>query len=178
VKAWSVLGPGFLAALVGCTSPAPIQTADHVVLERFMGDWYVIANIPTFLESGAFNAMESYRLNEDGTIATTFRFRKGGFDGREKTYRPTGFVTDHASNAVWDMQFLWPFKAEYRILFVDADYRQTIIGRVQRDYVWIMARTPTLPEEDYRRLLMIIADQGYDIERVQMVPQRWDEGED
>ena len=27
-----------------------LKTVDFVDLERFMGDWYVIANIPTFIE--------------------------------------------------------------------------------------------------------------------------------
>src|SRR5690606_27065833 len=114
------------------------------------------ANIPTFIETEAFNAVESYRLNDDGTIATTFTFRQGGFEGEQKIYRPTGFVVDQESNAVWDMQFLWPFKADYRIVYVNSDYSQTIIGRLKRDYVWIMARTPRLPEEDYQHLLKII----------------------
>jgi apolipoprotein D and lipocalin family protein len=139
-----------------------------------MGGWYVIANIPTFIETEAFNALESYRLNDDGTIATTFTFREGGFDGEEKSYHPTGFVVDKKSNAVWDMQFLWPFKADYRIVFVNGDYTQTIIGRIKRDYVWIMARTPIISEEDYQGLLKIIAAQGYDISQIQKVPQRWD----
>ena len=30
-----------------------LNTVDYVDLERFMGDWYVIANIPTFIEKGA-----------------------------------------------------------------------------------------------------------------------------
>jgi apolipoprotein D and lipocalin family protein len=174
MKSLSMMAFGLLAGLVGCSSPPPIQTASSVDLQRFMGDWYVIANIPTFIETGAFNAMESYRLHEDGTIATTFTFREGGFDGKEKTYHPTGFVVDKASNAVWGMQFLWPFKADYRIVFVDDDYRQTIIGRIKRDYVWIMARTPTIPEDEYQGLLDMIAAQGYDITQVQKVPQRWD----
>ena len=50
----------------------PIQTVKHVDLDRFMGDWYVIANIPTFIETDAYNAIETYQLNNDGTIATTF----------------------------------------------------------------------------------------------------------
>ncbi len=138
-----------------------------------MGNWYVIANIPTFIETEAFNARESYRLNADGTIATTFTFREGSFDGEEKTYHPTGFVVDSKSNAVWGMQFVWPIKAEYRIVFVNEDYSQTIIGRSKRDYVWIMARTPTIPEDDYEQLLGLIATEGYDISQVQKVPQRW-----
>ena len=118
-----------LTGAVSCNSPSPIQTARYVDLERFMGDWYVIANIPTFIETTAFNAVESYRLNTDGTVATTFRFREGSFQGEEKIYRPTGFIVDTQSNAIWGMQFLWPIKTDYRIVFVTEDYSQTIIGR-------------------------------------------------
>jgi len=175
MKFSSIVVFGLLAGLVGCSSPPPIQTSSHVDLNRFMGDWYVIANIPTFIETKAFNAMESYRLNEDGTIATTFTFFEGGFDGEEKSYHPTGFVVDKESNAVWGMQFLWPFKADYRIVFVNGDYTQTIIGRLKRDYVWIMARTPIISEEDYQDLLKMIAAQGYDLSQIQKVPQRWED---
>ena len=77
----------------GCRSVhPPIALADDVDLERFMGDWYVIANIPTRLERDAYGAVESYRLEPDGTVATTFTFRKGGFDGERKQYTPRGFV--------------------------------------------------------------------------------------
>ncbi|NIO39762.1 MAG: hypothetical protein GTO41_05925, partial [Burkholderiales bacterium] len=69
-----------------------------------MGDWYVIASIPTFIEKDAHNAVESYRLSKKGTIETTFSFESGGFGGKQKTFRPTGFVLDTQSNAVWGMQ--------------------------------------------------------------------------
>ena len=135
-----------LALGAGCSSNGyePIRTAEHVDLARFMGDWYVIANIPTFLERGAHNAVESYRLLDDGRIATTFSFNEGSFDGERKTFRPTGFIRDQGSNAVWGMRFVWPIKADYRIVYVDDAYRYTIIGRLKRDYVWIMARSPTI----------------------------------
>ncbi len=150
-----------------------MQTVDYVDIDRFMGPWYVIANIPTFLEKGAHNAVETYRLNEDGTIATTFTFRKGSFDGKAKEYNPKGFITDAESNAIWGMRFVWPIKADYRIIYLDDDYTQTVIGRQNRDFVWIMARTPTIPEEDYKKLLDFVATFGYDMSKVQRVPQRW-----
>ena len=161
--------------LIACqTAPStPIATVKHVDLERFMGDWYVIANIPTFIERDAYNAVESYRLTDEGTVATTFTFRQGGFDGERKVYTPTGFVRDRESNAVWGMQFIWPFKADFRIVYLDAQYTQTIIGRNQRDYVWIMARSPSMPEADYQYLLRLLANEGYDIDQIQRVPQRW-----
>ena len=115
--------------LGGCANTPPIDTVEQIDLERFMGDWYVIAHIPTFIEKQAYNAIESYQLNEDGTIATTFTFNKGAFDGKPKKYQPKGFVRDTGSNAVWGMQFIWPIKAEYRVVHLDPDYSQTIIGR-------------------------------------------------
>jgi apolipoprotein D and lipocalin family protein len=166
-----------LVALGGCQSMhdhPPLRLAERVELERFMGEWYVIANIPTSIEEGAHNAVESYRLAADGvTIPTTFTFREGSFDGAVKRYTPTGFVRDRQSNAVWGMQFIWPIKADYRIVYVADDYSATIIGREKRDYAWIMARTPSIAGAEYQRLVDMLGAQGYDISKVRKVPQRW-----
>ena len=150
-----------------------MKTVEHVDLKRFMGDWYVIANIPTFLEKGAHNAVETYELSDDGSIATTFKFRADSFDGKEKEYNPRGFVRDAISNATWGMRFVWPFKSDYRIVYLADDYSQTIIGRQKRDFVWIMARTPSISDSDYDRLLEFVDTLGYDTTLVQRVPQRW-----
>ncbi|MDB4849713.1 lipocalin family protein [bacterium] len=144
----------------------PLKTmpvVDYVDLERFMGDWYVIATIPTFLEKDAFNPVETYQLSSDGSIATTFTFNKGGLNGPEKIYRPRGFIEDKRTNAIWGMQFIWPIRADYRIVYLDDDYQQTIIGRNNRDYVWIMSRTPTISQEDYLNLVAQVVSLGYDI---------------
>lgn len=150
-----------------------MDVVEYVDIDRFMGEWYVIASIPTFLEDEAFNAVERYEQNPDGTIATTFTFRNGSFDGEKKTYTPTGFVGEHDSNAIWGMRFLWPIKADYRIVYLDDAYTQTIIGRNKRDYVWIMARTPSIPESDYDALVDRVAKLGYELDDLRRVPQRW-----
>jgi apolipoprotein D and lipocalin family protein len=164
-----------LIIMTGCQSSSslgPIRTEESVDLQRFMGDWYVIANIPTFIETEAYNAIESYALEDDGRrVDTTFTFNKGGFDGPLKTYNPKGFVREGTGNAVWGMRFIWPIKAEYRIVYVDGDYSQTIIGRTKRDYVWIMARTPVISDADYAKLLAIVEEAGYNMEDVRKVPQ-------
>jgi apolipoprotein D and lipocalin family protein len=156
----------------GCQSSAlqPITTEDYVDLERFMGDWYVIAHIPTFIERRAHNAVESYSLSDSGRVNTRFAFNQGGLDGERKVYNPTGFVLDQASNAVWKMQFIWPIKADYRIVHVDEEYQETIVGREARDFVWIMARTPTISDDRYARLLSKVAAEGYDLADVRRVP--------
>lgn len=151
----------------------PVPTVAKVDLERYMGEWYVIANIPTTFEQGAHNALESFRLNPDGTIATTVTYRKGGFDGPLKMMRPKGFVRDPETNASWWMQFFWPWKAEYLIAYLSPDYTQTIVARTKRDYVWILARTPAIPESEYARLVDKVGEIGYDTTKLERMPQRW-----
>jgi apolipoprotein D and lipocalin family protein len=174
-RAAALLAPA-LALLGACqsTRPVPLPPVASVDLPRFMGDWYVIANIPTFIERGAHNAVERYDLAPDGSITTTFTFRADAFDGKRKQYHPRGFILD-SSNALWGMRFIWPIKADYRITYLNADYTQTVISRLERDYVWIMARTPEIPAADYERLLALVAQQGYDVSKVLRVPQRWPE---
>ena len=163
---------GLIFALAGCSNMEPLKTVDEVNLADFMGDWYVIANIPTAIEKGAHNAIESYRIDDDGSIATTFTFRDGSFDGKLKTYKPRGFVSDE-SNAIWGMQFIWPIKADYRIIYLDRDYSVTVIGRNKRDYVWIMAREPAISEPRYTEILGLLESVGYDLGEIQQVPQKW-----
>ena len=150
-----------------------LKTVDYVDLDRFMGKWYVIANIPTFLEKGAHNAVEVYERNPDGTIDTTFTYRDGSFDGELKEYNPKGFIRDEKTNAEWGMRFIWPIKADYRIVYLTEDYSQTVIGRNKRDYVWVMARTPEIPDSDYAAIVGRLADMGYDTSKLEKVPQSW-----
>jgi len=148
----------------------PIATVPQVDIKKFMGPWYVIAAIPTAIETESFNAVESYKLEDDGTIATTFTFNKGSLNGKVKTYNPRGFVVENSGNARWGMQFIWPIKAEYLIAHVDENYSETIIARNARDYVWIMARTPHLSDESYQALVKKVGDMGYDLQKLRRVP--------
>lgn len=159
--------------LGGCQSTPTLATVDKVDLDRFMGDWYVIASVPIGPEKTSYNGVESYRRNPDGSIATTYTFREGGFDGKEKRYTPVAFVRNATTNAEWGMRFVWPFKAEYLITYLAPDYSATIISRSARDYAWIMARSPEMSDERYAELTAKLASQGYDLSKLRRVPQRW-----
>ena len=85
---------------------------------------------------------------------------------------PRGFVVYRTTNAVWGMQFVWPIKADYRIAYLSEDYGQTVVAREARDYVWIMAREPSISDADYRRLTDFVAAMGYDTAKLRRVPQQ------
>jgi apolipoprotein D and lipocalin family protein len=138
-------------------------TVPRVDIARFTGDWYVIAHIPTFIEKDAWSAIERYELRPDATIATTFTFRKGAFDGPLKRHMPVGYVQDPVTRATWGMQLVWPFKAQYLISDLDSAYSQTIITRGARDYAWITARTPRISAADYDRDVALLLSWGDDL---------------
>lgn len=158
--------------LTACQNLPPIKKVGQVNLERFMGDWYVIAAIPTFIEKDPYNPVERYQQNTDGSIATTFTFHQGSFDGPLKTYHPTGFVVEGSNNAEWKMQFVWPFKSEYLIAYLSEDYQHTVIARNKRDYVWLMSRQPHLDTDTYNTLVSKIKDLGYDTSKLQVFPHQ------
>jgi len=138
-----------------------------------MGPWYVIANMPTFLEVGAHNAIEEYILRDDGAIDVNFTFRKDSFDGPKREYHPRGFVDNKETNATWGMQFIWPFKTDFLIIDLADDYSWTVIGVPSRSYVWIMAREPKLDEGVYKKIARRLGEiHLYDISKLQLVPQK------
>lgn len=174
--AWVRVGFAMIAvvmALSGCRNESrpTIAPVAQVDLPRFMGDWYVIAHIPTRLEREACDAVESYELRPDGRVQTTFRFRKGSLSAPIKTLKPVGTVRPGTHNAVWGMQFIWPIEAEYVVVYLSEDYSQTIIGRSARDYAWIMARTPTISAADYAQQVERLRALGYDVSHLRRVPQ-------
>lgn len=165
------LAAGAVYAFGGRDAPT-IPPVAQIDLPRFMGDWYVIAHIPTFVEKDAYDAIETYAMREDGKVQTTYRQRKGSFDAPVKTMHPVGTVRPGTGNAIWGMQFVWPIKAEYVIVHLDDAYQQTIIGRGKRDYVWVMARTPTISDADYDAHVARLRELGYDVSKLRRVPQR------
>lgn len=173
----STLALIFALAATSCASYPPLPTVQALDLERFMGDWYVVAHIPASSEERAYNAVESYALREDGVIETTYSFRDGGFEAPIEVLRPSAIVRDRETNATWGMRFFWPFRFEYLVTYLDSGYRSTIIGRTARDYAWIMTRDPRVSEVRMQELIDELRGQGYDVARLRRVPQRWPDPE-
>ena len=166
-----------LAAGCASTPKSKPVTASAVELPKFMGAWYVLASIPLWPEKNSYNGVESYALDAKGRIQTTYTFRKGGFDGPLKTYRPVARVHNRETNAEWKMQFLWPFSADFLIHYVSADYQETIIGEPGLDYVWLMSRSPVARPSQMEALIARAKEIGYDTLKMRQVPQQWPDQE-
>src|ERR1700761_2940574 len=154
MRSWLVLASA-IALLAGCTAvKEPLRTVSHVDLPRYMGDWYVIANIPYFAEKDCFDSIESYALRPDGDIDNWFTCRKKSFDApTQRLVNARAHVVDRPPNATWRVRFFKLISVKYLILDLDPDYQWVMVGHPSRRYGWIMARSKTLPDATYAAIL-------------------------
>jgi len=168
--------------LAGCATGkadpnlAPLKLVDRLDLPSFMGDWHVLGNMPTSTEEGCHNALEQYALREDGTIAITFSCNKGSFDGKREVSNFTATVQNPGLNTDWrvKMKFLGfiPIKLPFLVIDLATDGSYTVIGYPSRKYLWIMARTKTLPDDVWAGIYDRLRAQAYNTDAIIRVPTR------
>jgi apolipoprotein D and lipocalin family protein len=172
-----ILAATVLLALSGCVSmsgsPArPLRPVAHVDLPRYMGGWFVIANIPYSAEKDCFDSVEGYALRPDGRIDNKFACREKSFDAPMKPRLKTiATVYDRTSNAEWRVPFFKVLRVKYFVIDLDPDYRWAAIGHPSRRYGWVISRTRSLPDDTYLGILQRLREQGYDTTKFVKVPQ-------
>ena len=150
---------------------AALPVERDVNLARYMGPWFIVGAIGLGLEKGAHNAVETYTLNPDGTIATVFQYRKEAFDGPLETKVTQAWVVDGTANAEWKVRTFWPLRQQYLISHLEPDYSAAIVARERRDFVWILSRDPKISERRYAQYLEKIEAMGYDMAKFERYPQ-------
>lgn len=167
-----------LAFLAGCATSTterlrlpPLQTVAHVDLSRYLGTWYEIANFPQRFQRGCTATTATYSLRDDGDIDVLNRCRKDTIDGEEESALGRARVVDRATNAKLEVSFFRPFWGDYWIIDLSDDYTYAVVGHPDRDYLWILSRTPTMAEATYQRLVARLEAQGYETSRLVQTPQ-------
>ena len=133
-------------------------------INKFMGKWYVISLVPNFVEKGCTNSTDIYKLNDDGTVDITYNAVKGG---SSKTIKQRGYVSK-SEPARWEIQFLKPvyvpfYRAPFEVIILDSNYEYMAVGYPDNTFGWIMARSNTLDEDIYQRIIEELeSDFGYD----------------
>lgn len=150
----------------------PLKTVAHVDLSRYLGDWYVIANIPYSLENGKVGTFDHYAMRPDGKMDNVYCFRRGNLDAPLEKWHGVAWVHNKETNAEWRVQFIWPIRVPYLIIDLDPDYEWSVIGYPSRKLAWVLCRKPTMDDATYQGILKRLQDQGYDPAKIQKVPQR------
>ena len=163
---WTLLVTGCASSTTERLRLPQLDTVAHVDLPRYLGTWYEIANFPQSFQRGCTATTATYTLREDGDIDVLNRCRKGSLDGKEKAAHGRARVVDRATNAKLEVSFFRPFWGDYWIIDLADDYSYAVVGHPGRDYLWILARTPTMAEASYESIVARLKVHGYETSRL------------
>lgn len=99
------------------------------------------------------------------------RCRKDALDGPEDVAQGLARIVDTTTNAKLEVSFFRPFWGDYWVIDLAPDYSYAVVGHSGCDYLWILSRTPTLPDEVYRGILSRLEAKSYGLERLQVTKQ-------
>ena len=152
---------------------APLETIAALDVPRYMGTWYEIAKYPNwFQRKCAQGTRADYRLAEAGQVSVTNRCRTADGETIEAMglARQIGPVTSPKLQVrfapAWlsFLPFVW---GNYWVIDLDEAYQLVAISEPGRDYLWILARTPTVDAGAYDALLARLAARGFDLKRLE-----------
>ena len=141
-------------------APPPLETVPRVNLQRYLGRWYEIARSPNRFQHGCRESRADYSLQEDGDIEvlnSCFDTDKGAI----RQARGRAWVVDTTSNAKLKVSFFWPFRGDYWILELGSNYEYAVVGTPDRNYFWILSRSPQMPDALYGQILHRAKQQGF-----------------
>jgi apolipoprotein D and lipocalin family protein len=156
------------------TSNRPPSTVAEVDLDRLMGIWFEVARLPN-LEADGFgqrgvDVTATYEKRPEGTIGVQTvsfnakaRMRRTEVNG---TVRPT-----NPGRSQLLLTFYRVIRGRLWIIGLDHDYRWALMGTPSRRRLWLIARSPRLPQAEYDRAMAIATAQGYDAARLRPTPQ-------
>ena len=144
------------------TSPE-LQVVPHVDIKRYLGKWYEIALYPNWFEEGCFRSTAFYEKLVDGQIKVTNRCRMYGPDGELNEAIGKASIVDNKSNAKLKVQFFWPFKGDYWIIDLDQEYQYSVVSEPNRQYLWILSRSPNMDKQTLKKLKDKISKKGFDL---------------
>ncbi len=137
-------------------------------LDRFLGRWYEIARFNHRFERGLGEVEALYELQPDGMI----RVINSGTDSLTHEHRvKSGRAKTTSQSGRLRVSFFWIFYSDYNVLAIDNDYKWALIGGRSPRYLWILSRTPTLPESTLEMILTEARRRGYDTNRLHFVLQ-------
>lgn len=159
--------------LSACSSPTPpsgVTVVENFNAQRYLGRWYEIARFDHRFERGLEKVTATYSTMDDGGIQV---INRGYNPERGMWQQSTGkaYFTGDSNRAALKVSFFGPFYGGYNILALDKDYQYALVCGPDRDYLWLLSRTPTMPDAVKKQMLDIAARQGFPVEKLLLINQ-------
>lgn len=157
-------------------SPA-LTTVPRLDIARYVGTWYEIAKFPNrFQRMCAANTQAQYRGLESGQIEVINRCQKASGEmaeavGKARLVGDAGSPKLQVRFAPAWLSFLPMVWGNYWVIDLDDNYQLAAVSEPQREYLWILSRTPNVEPAVYAALLKRLQTQGFDTQRLEFSPQ-------
>ncbi len=167
-----LVGVLFINALMGCASaPENIEVVQDFNLNSYLNTWYEVARLDHSFEKNLIDVTANYTLNDDGTV----RVENNGYNTKKEKEsnivgkaRLRGLETEGAL----EVSFFGPFYGDYNIIALDEDYQYALVCGSTHKFLWILSRTPTIPDDVKMEYLAIAKELGYDTDALLWVEHR------
>ena len=151
-----------VAVLTGCETTSDIAAVKDFEPARYMGTWYEIARLSQFFERDLDEVKAEYTLNDNGTIKVVNSGVKDGeptsITGQAKLKHPDA----DPQTGELRVSFFWPFYSDYRVIELAPDYSYAVVTAGSRDYLWVLARKPTMNKEQLDGILTRMKALGFE----------------
>ncbi len=147
------------------TIPKNATAVEQFEKEKYLGKWYEIARFDFKFERNLNNTTAEYSLNENGSI----KVDNQGFDAVKSEWKQAigkaKFVKKD-SIAMLKVSFFGPFYGGYNVIAIDGEYKYALIAGGSLDYLWILSREITMPDDIKTEYLTLAQNVGYDTSKL------------
>ena len=152
-------------------------TVDSVDLTQYAGTWFEIGRLPMYFQrkcAGDVTANYTQKSDGSGIIVTNKCAAKNGSgitaEGLAKPVDDSGSKLKVTFLPKW-IRWIPVGRADYWVLARDADYKTALVGTPDKDYLWLLARSPDISQETYAKYRQIAQQQGYDLRAFTLTAQ-------
>lgn len=175
MKLWPVLtSVAIVLTLAACKSPTPPKGVEPITgfdASRYLGKWYEIARLENRFERGLEQVTATYGTRSDGGISVLNR----GYNPEKNKWSESegkAYFTGASTTGALKVSFFGPFYGGYNIIALDDNYQYALVSGPNRDYLWILSRTPTIPDTVKLNYLRIASNLGFSTDDLLWVAQR------
>lgn len=138
--------------------------------EKYLGTWYEIARLDYKYERHLDHVTANYGLKPNGLISVTNK----GYDTRKQTWEESRGKAKPAGDpqeARLKVSFFGPFYSGYNVIAIDDEYRYALVAGKSTDYLWLLSRSKTMPDDVKTNFLKKAQALGYNTNQLVWVNQ-------
>lgn len=157
-----------LASCLG--RPDGVSPVEQLDTQRYLGTWYEVARLDHSFERGLSNVTADYSMREDGGLRVINR----GYSTEEGDWQQAegrAYTIEEDQPGHLKVSFFGPFFGSYVVFELDPDYQYAFVAGNTTNYLWLLARTPSVSDELKTHFLQRAEKLGFEVEDLIFVDQ-------